>query len=444
MSRAQGVLDPAETTAGAADLRRAAIRVLLGNWAGRSTVPSRNLYPHQWSWDSAFIAVGLRHLSPRRAQWEVESITAAQWADGRLPHIVFDPATPRGAYFPGPDFWRSAMTGAGVTANAETSGIVQPPVHAIAAWEVHRADPDTSRRRGFLERVYPRLAAWHRYLTSERDLGGSGLAAVVHPWETGMDNSPAWDAALARVVPAPAGSFDRRDLDHAPVTDRPTDADYGRYVRLAADYRDHGYDDARAPHAFRVEDPSLNALLIAAEHALAAIATELGEDAAAHRSRAAALTEALVDTLYDPGARMFFARDLVTGEPIAEHTVAGLIPLIVPGLPVAAELVATARGPRFGIGQGHLVPSYDRTGHAFDPGRYWRGPGWFNMSWLVHRGLGLHGAADLAADLRAAMTAAAGRTGFAEYVDPQNGQARGARAFSWTAAVTLDLLAEGA
>ncbi|PSK95950.1 hypothetical protein CLV63_113113 [Murinocardiopsis flavida] len=439
MTPAPAAPGPAAAPGTAAELRRAATRVLLGNWTGRSTVPSRGLYPHQWSWDSAFIAVGLRHLSPRRAQWELESMTAAQWADGRLPHIVFDPATPRGAYFPGPDFWRSAGAGAG--ANAETSGIVQPPVHAIAAWEVHRADPETSRRRGFLERVYPRLAAWHHYLARERDLGGAGLAAAVHPWESGMDNSPAWDAALARVAPAPADSFARRDLDHAPVADRPTDADYGRYVRLAADYRDHGYDDARAPHAFRVEDPSMNALLIAAEHALAAIAAELGGDAAAHSGRAAVLTKALVGTLYDPGARMFFARDLVTGAHIAEHTVAGLVPLIVPGLPVAADLVATARGPRFGIGQGRLVPSYDRTGHAFDPCRYWRGPGWFNMSWLVHRGLVLHGAADLAADLRTAMTAAAGRTGFAEYVDPHSGQARGARAFSWTAAVTLDLLA---
>src|SRR4051794_8610311 len=45
-------------------LRRAAAHVLLGNWTGGSTVPSRTLYPHQWSWDSAFVTIGLRHLSP--------------------------------------------------------------------------------------------------------------------------------------------------------------------------------------------------------------------------------------------------------------------------------------------------------------------------------------------------------------------------------------------
>ena len=32
--------------------------VLDENWLGSSTLPSRTLYPHQWSWDSAFIAIG--------------------------------------------------------------------------------------------------------------------------------------------------------------------------------------------------------------------------------------------------------------------------------------------------------------------------------------------------------------------------------------------------
>ncbi|WP_067964350.1 MGH1-like glycoside hydrolase domain-containing protein [Nocardiopsis trehalosi] len=430
---------PAAPAATDADLRRAAVRVLLGNWTGSSTLPSRTLYPHQWSWDSAFIMLGLRHISPYRAQRELESMLGAQWADGRLPHIAFHPATPPGAYFPGPDFWRSASAGS-APPGVPTSGIVQPPVHALAAWETHRADPVASRRRGFLERVRPGLAAWHRYLADRRDLGGRGLAAVVHPWESGMDNSPAWDAPLARVEPAAAGSFRRRDLDHADVADRPTDLDYGRYVRLAADYRDHGYDDRATPFGFAVEDPSFNALLVLSEHALADITAELGGDPAPHRERAAALTEALVGALWDPGAGLFLCRDLIGGAPIREYGVAGLVPLAVPGLPVAADLLRTALGERFRVGGVHLVPSYDLTGPAFEPGRYWRGPGWFNMSWLVHLGLLRHGAPAQAAALRASMLAAAARTGFAEYVDPYSGEGRGTRDFSWTAATVLDLL----
>ncbi|MFR9800161.1 MGH1-like glycoside hydrolase domain-containing protein [Streptomyces sp. MS06] len=431
--------------------RARAARVLEENWTGTSTVPSRGLYPHQWSWDSAFIAIGLRHLSPLRAQTELETLLSAQWGDGRIPHIVFNPSVPLDAYFPSPDFWHSSTAGhtAGAPRTVQTSGIVQPPVHALAAWLVHCADPELSRSRGFLARAYPRLAAWHRYLLHRRDLGGGSLAAVVHPWEQGMDNSPCWDVPLARVRPAPARSFRRADLDHGAAEDRPTDLDYGRYVRLAADYRDAGYADGGG--AFAVEDPAFNALLIASEHALARIAGELGAAGTARHARAERLTGALVDRLWDPAAGLFRCRDLRDGTApdgrlVGGRSVAGLIPLLLPALPgdIAGALVRTLTGPHFGLGTTtRLVPSYDLLGESFDPHRYWRGPAWFNTGWLLQRGLALHGERSRARALRRALVETADATGHAEYVDPYTGEPCGATGFSWTAALTLDLLHGG-
>lgn len=439
--------------ASSASLHARAAGVLAANWTGTSTVPSRRLYPHQWSWDSAFIAIGLRHVSPLRAQTELETLLAAQWGDGRVPHIVFNPSVPLDAYFPSPDFWRSSTAGraAGAPRTVQTSGIVQPPVHALAAWLVHRADPGLSRARGFLARVYPRLAAWHRYLLHRRDLGGGGLVSVVHPWEQGMDNSPCWDAPLARVTPAPARSFRRADLGHGAAGDRPTDLDYGRYVRLAAGYRNSGYAEGGA---FAVEDPAFNALLIASEHALARVAGELGAPATARRARARRLTAALVERLWDAERGMFLCRDLRGGGGgegsgggigvlVPERGVSGLVPLLLPGLPreVVTALVRTLGGPHFGLGgRTRLVPSYDLLGAAFDPHRYWRGPAWFNTGWLLERGLRLHGETAAADALREAVLHLAGATGFAEYVDPSTGEARGATGFGWTAALALDLL----
>ncbi|MBZ9643804.1 hypothetical protein K8369_31415, partial [Streptomyces sp. PSKA30] len=69
-----------------------------------------------------------------------------------------------------------------------------------------------------------------------------------------------------------------------------------------------------------------------------------------------------------------------------------------------------------------------------------RGPAWFNTSWLLERGLRVHGETERADALREAMLDTADASGFAEYVDPYTGAACGATGFSWTAALTLDLL----
>src|SRR5258708_25026959 len=63
-------------------LRDRAASVLHGNDAGSWTKASPVLYPHQWSWGSAFIAIGWAHLDVRRAMIELEQLFAAQWATG--------------------------------------------------------------------------------------------------------------------------------------------------------------------------------------------------------------------------------------------------------------------------------------------------------------------------------------------------------------------------
>ncbi|WP_425414895.1 MGH1-like glycoside hydrolase domain-containing protein, partial [Promicromonospora kroppenstedtii] len=201
------------------DAADAAIRVLNSNWTGRHTVPATGLYPHQWSWDSAFVAIGTRHRAPARARAELVTLFDAQWADGRVPQIVYDVGRDDD-YAPGAGFWGAA-----------TSGLVQPPVHAWAAWLVHCADPAGSAREGFLARLYPRLARWHGYLHGPRG-GGAGLPVTKHPWETGTDNSPLWDAALERVPPQARTDIRRPDLRHAGTGERPGSRDYRRYYRL--------------------------------------------------------------------------------------------------------------------------------------------------------------------------------------------------------------------
>jgi hypothetical protein len=328
--------------------------------------------------------------------------------------------------------------------------MVQPPVHALAAWLVHRRAPAEASVQA-LRWLYPRLVAQQRYLTVRRDVGGAGLACIVHPWESGLDNSPAWDAPLA-AVPADAAvmrAYRRHDTAHADAAHRPTDLDYARYVAIVAAYREGRYRDGTLAggHPFLVECPLVNAALGAAEHALARIATVVGADPGPHRDRAARITETMVTRLYDPVTGTFHPRDLRTDRLVPARTVLGLLPLILPDLPArqVRAVLTEACSARFGLAtrMERPLPSHDRTAPDFEPLRYWRGPSWLNTSWLLWRGLRVHHRPDLAAGLRESMLDLVTRGGCHEYFHPDTGAGLGSAAFSWTASLALDALADG-
>jgi hypothetical protein len=178
------------------DLISEAKMVLDFNWTGQYTRPGPRLYPHQWSWDSALIAIGYSSYDQERATSELTHLLDAQWKNGLLPQIVFDPHF--GRYFPGIDFWH-ANESPDAPEHVSTSGIVQPPVHATAVLRVYERAREDSGARAFLEYAFPKLAAWHEYLYRERDPEGEGLVYIRHPWESGMDNSPMWDSILERL-----------------------------------------------------------------------------------------------------------------------------------------------------------------------------------------------------------------------------------------------------
>ena len=412
--------------------------VLERNWTGAFTRPGLHLYPHQWSWDSAFAAIG---NVPPCARIELRTLFAGQWRNGLLPHIVFAPGLPDSAYFPSPSRW-DIQRSPDAPREPRTSGIVQPPLHATAVWLVHQAAQD----EGFLRELAGPLRAWHDYLYRARDLDGDGLVAIHHPWESGMDNSPAWDRALAaiRVPPGAVPPYLRVDLSHAPDAQRPTIHDYDEYLYLLEELKARDYDEQRirADFPFAIADPLFNALLVRAGEDLASIAAALGEDPAPIRAQAARTAAAIEARLWDEEAGLYAALDLRRGERMPAGSVAGLAPLFA-GLGQAGRverLTSALDGERFWPPGGHPLASWDTTGTAFDRRRYWRGPAWVNLNWLVAGGLRRHGLTEPAARLEAATLELVSRTGFREYFDPLSGEGYGSRDFTWTAALVANLL----
>ncbi len=428
----------------------AAVEVLRTNDLGGWTKPAPRLYPYQWSWDSAFIAIGLVHVDPARAVRELATLFAAQWADGRVPHIVFNNDTPAEDYFPDPGWWSSQKFSPPAPANIPTSGLVQPPIHAIAAWHLAQVAGDAVRDD--LRDLYPRLVAWHRYLATHRDPGGRGLIVVYHPWES-MDNSPRFDAALARVEVGDLPPYTRRDTGHIrDRSQRPTDAEYDRFLWLVNLLKADRYDDAAAQRTLPllIQDVFFSGILAGANHALSQLAGWLGveRDRAEIDEWATRFAQA-VQRQWDPTERLALDYDVRAEAPVRVQTIAGFAPLLVPGLEQSLRdaLVTELFGPRFAGATGfkfRVIPSAAPGSPGFHSRAYWRGPVWPVMNWLFWWGLRQQGEERRAEELRQAnldlLLAPTSR--FAEYLEPYTGEPLGSMDQSWTAAVALDWLAQ--
>lgn len=437
------------------DLRERAGEVLHINDAGGWTKAAPQLYPHQWSWDSAFIAVGWAQLDPGRALAELEHLFAAQWRNGMVPHIVFDPALPEGEYFPDRHRWDCEISEAAPAPPMYTSGLCQPPVHALALlriWEQTASRPDIPAApiRDRLRALWPAVFGWHHYLATARDPDRSGLVTIYHPWE-GADNSPRWDEALAAITVGDLPPYRRRDTQHiTDLSQRPTDADYDRYIWLVELLKRHRYDDKQIlrDYPFLIQDVFFTAVLVAANTALLELAEVIGA-ADEQRNTIAGWIErgrrGLADHI-DPELGLCLDYDIRAGRPIRSRTFAGFAPLIAGAAdPAQREALLDRLDSEAFIGNPRLrwplLPSTSPLDPAFEPRNYWRGPTWPVINWLLWRSLRRDGQPDRAQRIRDASVAQVAAGGFSEYFEPITGEALGSPQQAWTAAVVLDWLA---
>jgi hypothetical protein len=425
--------------------------VLDQNRRGDWTCPADDFYPHQWLWDSCFVAIGLaRHNAPRAAD-EVRAFFRGQWRNGMLPHMIFAAAVPDVG---SRRIWQSKSY-ADAPRDVDTSCITQPPLAAVATWQVARALPSHDRRV-FLRELYPKAVRYHEWLYRERDLDHRGLVTLIHPWECGLDTTPPWTSLLRRMDGpwwldvalklrlSRVARFFRRDTRYAPAAQRLSDDDGLRMLALVHRAKRHGFELRRMPEkgSVLIEDVAFNALLAAANEAVVAIATEIGETVSDELERCFESTRTAFAGLWDEQTGQYYSRDRATDELVKLPTVATFLPL-------AARLPTTAQTDRLRallrdearFWPRYPVPSVPIDAKQFDADRYWRGPTWINTNWLVIEGLRAVGDETAAAELRRRTLDLVDRSGFAEYFSALDGHGYGAPDFSWTAALVLDLLA---
>lgn len=420
--------------------------VLTLNDRGSYTIPAEGLYPHQWFWDSCFIAIGMSNYDVDRAQTEILSLLRGQWSNGMLPNIIF------GSKDHDSDIWRSWISPYSPD-DVATTGITQPPMLAEAIVRIGAKLPITERRSWY-RMVLPGLINYHQWLYSERDPHEEGLALLIHPWESGLDNTPPWMSELhnhlmpwwVRLIDKfhliPLVNIFRRDTKHIPIGQRPSTIEELTLFSVQRRLRRKSYNiDKILPHGlFAIEDLTFNCILIRANEHLKDIAKSLRFDLPDNLVQSMEKTIRALDELWDPYTGQYYCRNFITHELIKESSIATLMPLYTGILDKerATKLVKLLENKHI-FGCEYPVPTTPLNSIWFNENRYWQGPSWVNTNWLIIDGLKRSGFSIHAEALVESTLEMVYEGGFHEYFNPTNGKPDGSANFSWTAALVIDL-----
>lgn len=422
-------------------------QIIQDNWRDGFTVPSSKLYPFQWMWDSGFVALGTSTYDIQMAMTEIDKMFSGQWANGMIPHILFHSEKEK-TYFPNFDFWNSQIN-SGAPMHPKSSGITQPGVFGFILKDILKNNWGNEEVKDFVKRIYPKVVHYHRFLYDYRDPHKEGIIFIYHPWESGRDNSPLWDESMAKIdiIPGSIPNYYRKDTSLSNVDERPTQDKYDRYVFLLELGKKYNYDGKQIAEEspFLVQDTMMNAILIKSNESLIEIANDLNIDSEEVKEWQTLSKSNYDEKFWNEDLGTYVGYDLRYEKQMNYREIGGLIPLFaqIPDDTKAAKLNAYLQ--ELSNRDYYLCPSFDVDSPLFDSKRYWRGPIWPQMNWMIYNGLINYGYDNTAEIVKSDLNTLIHRLGFYEYFESQKkvvetlSKGYGGDNFSWTASSYIHL-----
>ena len=405
--------------------------VLINNRRSGYTLPTNNeLYPAQWNWDSAFIALGYSYFNMEYAIEELEKLISGPWEDGMIPHILFHDNDE--SYFPNHKTWDCGN-------KVPSSGITQPPIIATIIKKIvdqNKLDKNQMKR---MEIIIKKLKKYLDWFYNYRDTNKIGLAAIIHPWESGLDNYPIWDGPLDKVKIEENLKYERRDLNVSRSSNRPLKKDYDGYITLLNQFKKNKYNPRKIVNEsmFNVIDIGFNSILIRATKDLVEVSKKFNLDFTDLKNKISKSEESLIK-FYKDEEQSFFSYDFKNHNLIKVDAISNYFILFanIGNEDVNNKIINKLK--KYNSQKEYFFTTVNPIDKTFEETRYWRGPVWINSNWIIHQGL-LDKDKDFAKLTKNKTLDLLEKSKFYEYYNYNTGESLGANNFSWSAALYLDL-----
>ncbi len=416
------------------DFVKLAKKVLLDNRKSGYTLPTNNkLYPAQWNWDSGFIALGYSHFKLKYALDEIKTLIRGQWKDGMIPHILFHDLNTN--YYPNHSVWACGN-------KIHSSGITQPPILAIIIKLILDKNKINNKVKAEFKKIVKKVLKYHKWFIKFRDPQNSGLVSILHPWESGYDNSPLWDEPMSKIKVPKNLKYKRGDNKVVNPEYRPLDIDYDRYVTIKNHLKKKKYNPKKLYKAslFNVVDVGFNSIFLRANKDLLQLLKMFNFESTALESYISR-SENKIIKLYNKKKNNFFNLDLKNKKKITIPSITHYFILFADLKDKILNNKIIKNLKKHSSKEKYLFSSIKSNHQKFEEKRYWRGPVWINCNWIIYQGL-KNKDIKFAKQIKKKTIDLVKQKGFNEYYSCKTGEAFGASNFSWTASLFLDLILE--
>ena len=404
--------------------------VLINNRRSGYTLPTNNeLYPAQWNWDSAFIALGYSYFNMEYAIEELEKLISGQWEDGMIPHILFHDNDE--SYFPNHKTWDCGN-------KVPSSGITQPPIVATIIKKIVDQNKLNKSQMKRMEIIIKKLKKYLDWFYNYRDTNKIGLAAIIHPWESGLDNSPIWDGPLDKVKIEENLKYERRDLNVSRSSNRPLKKDYDGYITLLNHFKKNKYNPSKIVNdsMFNVIDIGFNSILIRATKDLVEVSKKFNLDFTDLKNKISKSEESLIK-FYKDEDQSFFSYDFKNHNLIKVDAISNYFILFanLENQEINNKIIDKLK--KYNSQKDSFFTTVNPKDKNFEETRYWRGPVWINSNWIVYQGL-INKDKIFSSSIKNKTLELLENKKFHEYYNYKTGECLGANNFSWSAALYLD------